>query len=108
MRPNYPLGLALQSNNKAPLTGMFQRLNRIIPEDQQLHVLSSDTPAQRALELMKQHGFSQIPVSDGYEIIGVFSYRSFSLGTLRFEDERTNVLNLTVADFLENLPFRSR
>src|SRR5260370_40113798 len=107
MRPNYPLGLALQQNNSAPLTGLFQRLNRIIPEDQQLEALPSNTLAQDALELMKQRGFSQAPVLDGGEISGAFSYRSFSLGALRFEDDRTNVLKLTVADFLENLPFKS-
>ncbi len=107
MKLNYPLGLSFQQNDKSPLTSLFQRLNRIIPEDQQLQVLSSDTPIQQALEQMKQNGFSQIPISDGREIIGVFSYRSFALGVLRFEDERTNVLKLTVADFLENLPFKS-
>jgi len=59
------------------------------------------------LELMKQNGFSQIPISGGHEIIGVFSYRSFSLGALHFEDDRTNVFKLSVAEFLEDLPFRS-
>ena len=107
MRPNYPLGLALQQKPKEPLTGLFQRLNRIIPEDQQLQILPEDTPVQGALDLMKHKGFSQVPITDGREIIGVFSFRSFALGVLRFEDERTNVLKLTVADFLEDIPFRS-
>jgi CBS domain-containing protein len=107
MRPNYPLGLALQQKPKEPLTGLFQRLNRIIPEDQQLQILPADTPVQSALDLMKHKGFSQVPITEGREIIGVFSFRSFSLGVLRFEDERTNVLKLTVADFLEDIPFRS-
>jgi hypothetical protein len=44
---------------------------------------------------MKHKGFSQLPITDGREVIGVFSFRSFSLGVLRFEDERTNVLKLT-------------
>jgi len=107
MRLNYQLGLSLQQNDQAPLTGLFQRLNRIIPEDQQLQILPSDTPVQQALEQMKRKGFSQIPISDGGEIMGVFSYRSFALGVLRFEDNKTNVLNLTVSDFSEDLPFKN-
>lgn len=106
-RPNYPLGLALEPDKKAPLTGLFQRLNRAIPEDQRLEVLQSDTAVRQALTLMKQRGYSQMPVSDGFEIIGVFSYRSFSLNALRFADQRTDIMGLGVADFLEELPFWS-
>jgi CBS domain-containing protein len=107
MRPNYPLGLALQQKLNEPITGLFQRINRMIPEDQQLLILPNDTSVRQALERLKQTRFSQVPISDGREIIGVFSYRSFSLGALRFEDDWTDVLGLTVADFLEDLPFRS-
>jgi CBS domain-containing protein len=106
VRPDYPFGIALQQDDDAPLTGQFQRLNRIVPEDQELQVLPSSTLVREALTKMKQHRFSQMPVSHGIEIIGVFSYRSFSLAVLRFEDEQTNVLHLRVADCLENLPYK--
>jgi CBS domain-containing protein len=101
------LGIALRQDDEAPLTGQFQRLNRIIPEDQELYCLPSNTVVQEALEKLKQTGFSQMPILHGEEVIGVFSYRSFALGALQFEDERTNVLTLTVDEFLEKLPYKS-
>lgn len=107
MRPNYPLGFALRQDDKAPLTGQFQRLNRIIPEDQELQLLASDTSVQDALKKLKETGFSQMPVAHEGEIIGVFSYRSFSLYALDFSDDRTNILTLPVADLAEELPYKS-
>src|SRR5947209_5067305 len=92
MRPRYPLGIAARPKMMEPLTGVFQRLNSIIPEDQQLVILPSDTSVLAALELMKKNGYSQIPIEAGKEIIGVFSYRSFALGAVGFEDDRTNIL----------------
>jgi CBS domain-containing protein len=107
IRLNYPLGLALESDRKSSLTALFQRLNRVIPEDQRLETLPPETSVRRALAVMKQKGFSQMSVSDGLEVLGVFSYRSFSLSALRFEDDRTDVMALSVADCLEELPFWS-
>ena len=85
---------------------LFQTLNRTIPKDQQLQVVPLDTPVQVALELMKKRGFSQLPIWDGEDVLGIVSYRSFAFGASRFRDHRTNVLTLTVADFPEDLPFR--
>jgi CBS domain-containing protein len=62
---------------------------------------------EEALRRLKETGFSQMPVKHEGEIIGVFSFRSFALGALHFEDNRTNVLTLNVDEFLEELPFRS-
>jgi CBS domain-containing protein len=107
VRPNFPLGIALRRDEDAPLTGQFQRLNRIIPEDQELQFLTSDTSVRTALLRLKESGFSQMPVTHAGEIIGVFSYRSFALGALKFEDERTDVMDLIVDDFSEELPFKS-
>jgi predicted transcriptional regulator len=57
---------------------LFHRINRIIPENQHLLTISPQTTASEALALMQKHGFSQVPVVDGGEVLGVFSYRSFS------------------------------
>jgi CBS domain-containing protein len=107
VRPNFPLGIALRRDEDAPLTGQFQRLNRIIPEDQELQYLSTNTSVEEALKRLKETGFSQMPVMHEGEIIGVFSFRSFALGALKFEDNRTNVLTLNVDEFLEELPYKS-
>jgi predicted transcriptional regulator len=57
---------------------LFHRINRIIPENQHLVTVSPDTSAREAVSLLLQHGYSQIPVVAGGEVLGVFSFRSFA------------------------------
>lgn len=104
---DYPWGFPLEASRAASLTELFQQLNRAIPESQELEVLPSHTAVKDALTIMKRKGYSQVPISAGAEVIGVFSFRSFSLGALQFLDHKTNALSLTVADFVETVPFRS-
>ena len=58
---------------------VFHRVNRVLPEDQSLLTISPERPAREAIALMKEHGYSQLPVmnADG-SVLGVFSYRSFA------------------------------
>ena len=37
-----------------------------------------ETTVREAIALLRQHGYSQVPVVDGREVLGVFSYRSFA------------------------------
>ena len=57
---------------------LFHRINRIIPENQQLLTIPPETTVREAIALLRQHGYSQVPVVDGGEVLGVFSYRSFA------------------------------
>ncbi len=70
-------------------TELFHRINRVIPEDQKevLTVRAEDT-ASEALRLLKQHGFSQVPVLISDEVLGIFSYRSFSDAIVRIASSR--------------------
>jgi predicted transcriptional regulator len=70
-RPMMGEGLDLASE-------LFHRINRVIPEHQQLLVVPPSCPVRAAVELMCRHGYSQLPVVQNGEVLGVFSYRSFS------------------------------
>jgi len=57
---------------------LFHRINRIIPANQHLLTIPPDMTARDAIALLRKHGYSQIPVVDGREVLGVFSHRSFA------------------------------
>src|SRR5437660_12407098 len=57
---------------------LFHRINRIIPQNQSLLTVPPGCLARDAVALMRQHGYSQVPVVDNGEVLGVFSFRSFS------------------------------
>ena len=57
---------------------LFHRINRIIPENQHLLTIPPETTVREAVSLMLKHGYSQVPVVAGGEVLGVFSYRAFS------------------------------
>jgi len=58
---------------------LFHRINRIIPESQQVISFPPTLKARDAIELLLEHGYSQAPVIEAGEVLGVFSYRSFAL-----------------------------
>jgi CBS domain-containing protein len=60
------------------VTELFHRINRVIPDNQKLVSVPPQMPAADALELLEKAGFSQAPVIVGREVLGIFSYRSFS------------------------------
>lgn len=57
---------------------LFHRINRIIPETQQLLTVSPTCPARDAVALLQANGYSQVPVVKSGGVLGVFSYRSFA------------------------------
>src|SRR5688572_21720545 len=57
---------------------VFHRINRIIPQDQELLIVPPSCPAREAVARMQQHGYSQVPVVENGEVLGVFSFRSFA------------------------------
>ena len=89
---------------------IFHRINRIIPENQDLLIISSKTNVRDALALMEQHGYSQLPVVDGGEVLGVFSYRSFArraaAGTIsEIQREKCAPGDIAVEECLEEFQF---
>lgn len=105
MNPLRQLGLVLEPDALRPLSSLFHRLSRIIRDDQELFTVPSSMPVSEAIRLMKQKDFSQVPIREGKEIVGVFSYRSFAVQSVDFPDPKTRPSTLTVGDFAEDLPF---
>jgi len=57
---------------------LFHRINRVIPQDQKVLIIEPSCLVRDAVALMRRHGYSQIPVVQNGEVLGVFSYRSFA------------------------------
>jgi predicted transcriptional regulator len=57
---------------------VFHRINRILPQNQSLLTVPPNCRVRDAVALMLKHGYSQIPVIDNGQVLGVFSFRSFA------------------------------
>lgn len=89
---------------------LFHRINRVIPQDQSLLTVAPSCRAREAVALMQQQGYSQVPVVDNGEVLGVFSFRSFArhaAGTTLDEWTRQKCApgDLRVDDCLEQFQF---
>ncbi len=65
--------------NERALSDMFHLVKRLVPEHQQLITIAPDCLVSEALRIMREHKFSQLPVTVRDELLGLFSYRSFAL-----------------------------
>lgn len=89
---------------------LFHRINRIIPEGQKILTVQPTERAREAIALMQKHGYSQVPVVSGGEVLGVFSYRSFAreaaTTTLEYwNKQRCAPGDLYVDEFIEQFKF---
>jgi CBS domain-containing protein len=85
---------------------LFHRVERILPEEQKLIMVTADTSVHDALEVMKRNNLSQLPILAGSSVLGVFSYRSFSEGILKLSKrERAEISSLPVEGFSEDLKY---
>src|SRR5207245_11150884 len=57
---------------------LLHRINRIIPQDQVVLTVRPKDRVREAVALMRKNGFSQLPVVEKGEVLGVFSFRSFA------------------------------
>jgi predicted transcriptional regulator len=105
MNPQRQLGLVLEPDALRPLSSLFHRLSRIMRDDQQLFTVPANMSVTDAISLMKEKNFSQLPIREGKDIVGVFSYRSFAVQATELKDPQARPLALTVGDFAEDLPF---
>ncbi|MBE2280505.1 MAG: CBS domain-containing protein [Ignavibacteriaceae bacterium] len=87
------------------LTRMFHSLNRMLPENQNLIKIETSTGLGEALGILEKYGISQVPVSEGDYVVGIFSYRSFAQRLKILSDIRLIINELTVEDFIEDAPF---
>jgi predicted transcriptional regulator len=91
---------------------LFHRINRIIPETQSLLTIPPDCSVRDAIAQMLLHGYSQVPVVDNGEVLGVFSFRSFAKGAAEppltvWTQQKCAPGDLTVDEFLEQFNFAS-
>jgi CBS domain-containing protein len=84
------------------LQDLFHLVSRAVPEAQNLVTVTADTIVQEALDIMFEKNFSQLPVLEGDQVLGVFSYRSFLKD---FRNRGKNPQSLPVEEFLEDLKF---
>ena len=50
---------------------------------------------------MRRHNYSQLPVREGDQVLGVFSYRSFTLEAVKLGKEQIELGDLPVSEFIE-------
>lgn len=94
-------------SNRYSVLDNFHRILNIIPEEQSVLVIPSDTKVTDALKIMKDNNFSQLPVVDSGEVQGVFSYRSFAQGLSKIKLSVERFDSLIVENYLENIQFKT-
>lgn len=89
---------------------LFHRINRVIPPNQTLLTVPSTCLARDAVLLMRQHGYSQVPVMANGEVLGVFSFRSFATESAHYTLQQLTrdhcaPGDLRVEEFIERFEF---
>lgn len=94
---------ANSGNQEESLVGFFHLVNSMVPDNQDIVWVSPDALVAKALELMDNHGYSQLPVMAGQTVLGVFSYRSFARRVAQIG--RFDIEKLEVDDCVEELRY---
>jgi CBS domain-containing protein len=89
---------------------LFHRINRIIPQNQSLLTVPPSCLVRDAVAQMREHSYSQVPVAENGEVLGVFSFRSFAkeaagLTLEQWTTQRCAPGDLRVDEFLEQFEF---
>jgi predicted transcriptional regulator len=88
------------------LKDLFHLVSRVLPDNQEIITFPPTKRVGEALEMMRKGNFSQVPIVVGNEVLGVFSYRSFSKKVMKLpEKERIDLPSLPVEEFIEDLRF---
>lgn len=82
---------------------LFHLINGLVPDEQNILSVQPDTPVREALDLMQAKGFSQLPVMEGDQVLGIFSHRSFANRVTTLG--RVDLGRAEVDDFIEDLEF---
>lgn len=84
------------------LSALFHMVNRLLPDRQVVVAVPPEMYAGAALALMREHGYSQLPVVQGTTVLGLFTYRAFALEVARLAGTKADPTQLTVEEFLEH------
>ena len=87
------------------LRDLFHLVKQVLPEEQELISVTPETTVSSALAEMSAKNLSQLPVVEGKEVLGVFSYRSFAEGMRKLAAKERDALSLPVEEFIEDLKF---
>lgn len=91
------------SDKQASFIGLFHLVNNLVPNEQAILAVQSDTSVREALNLMREHGFSQLPIVESEQVLGVFSYRSFANRAAILG--KVDLGRAEVDDFIEDFEF---
>lgn len=94
-----------QPTSVEEVSKIFHRLNRLLPENQSIVSVAPSAKVKDVLDIMKRYKFSQLPVVEGSEVLGLFSYRSFSEKILKFRISSGLIGDLPVEEFTESIKF---
>ncbi|MFQ5473079.1 MAG: CBS domain-containing protein, partial [Dehalococcoidia bacterium] len=95
------LRVAAGAEERVHLADLFHRINRLMPVDQQIVSVAPDTTVREALEKMREHSFSQLPVVEGREVLGLFSYRSLAAKLVEVDPKKHNPVEILVEEAME-------
>lgn len=87
------------------LTDAFHRINVVIPDDQELRCVTPGTPVSEAIQVMRQHKYSQLPIKQGQYVVGVLSFRSIATRAIELGNESVDLGRLPVEEFVEDLDY---
>ena len=89
--------------------GPFGPAWALLPQDQQLATVDERKPGAEVFEIMVDESFSQIPVVNGEkQVVGVFTWESFSKRVLDLRDTKVNVAELPARELMEPPRFIDR
>lgn len=92
--------------SKPTLSDLFHRINKVLPEEQDLITCSPDDLVEEILCKMIKDDLSQVPVVIGKNVLGVFSYRSFVIEVMNLlKTKERDILGLPVEPFMDELHF---
>lgn len=101
--------LSNSDHAEVSITELFHRINRLLPDSQEVLTVPGEMLASKALKIMRKHDYSQIPVAIGTEVLGLFSYRSFSEAVLAISpckgNSKIDLGDLTVEECIEKAEF---
>ena len=84
------------------LSSYFHMVNRLLPAGQELLTVQPEMPAREALRMMRDRGYSQLPVREGDSLLGIFSFRGFALEVERIGRSNVDAAELPVEEFLSH------
>lgn len=90
------------------ITEAFYLVSSLILEEQQPTTIPPNMSVMEAIEIMEEKGYSQLPIISWTDVIGVFSYRSFTKGIIEIADDlepAESINELSVGDFIEGQRF---